>query len=460
MTPIFRLHDSPDGSSAVTLLRSVAPIQWFSGAAEVIVACLFVTCTFVTVAQPVFDNGACQLMLPLFAVAALVLEALCIVRDVRGVPSPREWSRSLTIVTCSFVALLVWAAVSIPFHEHLIYDDSMGVTRDLPLYALVMPLAEATVTLLVAIFACRMIAVGNLEGALWRLSMLMAIANPIDLVREYVEGNTTGWRVATRLGGAAICHVLLILALAVAVDAVIRHRHRILSSVAAVSHLACLAASGSRAGTISLALFVIGLVFFGRSYRTRSRKQRTVIAMLGLLAAGVAIWLVSTVRSGSLVDPARARTWALAGRVVVDSPSHFLVGTGYGTIWPWFAVESTFMPESSHGMRRTLYGYSLPHAHSLIVQVVGELGVIGLALILVCLGTVIAVCVKGIRGGYPLLSLGVLATMPAFLMDTYLIKNFPVALFWWIFTLALCRLVTTGDVDVEGDSGYREEKYA
>ncbi|MBF6949183.1 hypothetical protein HN261_20900, partial [Acinetobacter baumannii] len=145
-------------------MRSVAPIQWFSGAAEVIVACLFVTCTFVTVAQPVFDNGACQLMLPLFAVAALVLEALCIVRDVRGVPSPREWSRSLTIVTCSFVALLVWAAVSIPFHEHLIYDDSMGVTRDLPLYALVMPLAEATVTLLVAIFACRMIAVGNLEG--------------------------------------------------------------------------------------------------------------------------------------------------------------------------------------------------------------------------------------------------------------------------------------------------------
>ena len=63
-------------------------------------------------------------------------------------------------------------------------------------------------------------------------------------------------------------------------------------------------------------------------------------------------------------------------------------------------------------------------------------------------------------GGYPLLSLGVLATMPAFLMDTYLIKNFPVALFWWIFTLALCRLVTTGDADVEGDSGYREEKYA
>ena len=118
------------------------------------------------------------------------------------------------------------------------------------------------------------------------------------------------------------------------------------------------------------------------------------------------------------------------------------------------------MPESSQGMRRTLYGYSLPHAHSLIVQVVGELGVIGLALILVCLGTVIAVCVKGIRGGYPLLSLGVLATMPAFLMDTYLIKNFPVALFWWIFTLALCRLVTTGDADVEGGSGYREEKYA
>jgi predicted dehydrogenase len=39
-------------------LRSVAPIQWFSGAAEVIVACLFVTCTFVTVAQPHPTCGA------------------------------------------------------------------------------------------------------------------------------------------------------------------------------------------------------------------------------------------------------------------------------------------------------------------------------------------------------------------------------------------------------------------
>ena len=458
MISIFRLHDSPDGSSAVTVLRSVAPTQWFSAAAEVVVACLFITCTFITVAQPIFDNGACQLMLPLFAVAALVLEVLCIVRDVRRVPALREWSRSLTIVTCSFVALLAWAATSIPFHEHLIYDDSMGVTRDLPLYALVMPLAEATVTLLAAILACRMIAVGNLEGALWRLSMLMAIVNPIDLVREYAEGNTTGWRVATRLGGAAICHVLLILALAVAVDAVIRHRHMIISSVAAISHLACLAASGSRAGIISLALFVVGLVLFGCPHRTRSRKQWTIIATSGIMASGIAVWLMSTVRTGSLVDPARARTWALAGRVVVDSPSHFLVGTGYGTIWPWFAVESTFMPESSHGMRRTLYGYSLPHAHSLIVQVVGELGVIGLALVLVCLGTVIVVCVKGIRGGYPVLSLGVLATMPAFLMDTYLIKNFPVALFWWIFTLALCRLVTTGGEVGEADSDCCEEK--
>lgn len=458
MTSIFRFHDSPDGSPAVTSWRSVAPAQWFSGAAEAVVACLFITCTFITVAQPVFDNGACQLMLPLFAVAALVLELLCILRDLRGVPAPREWSRSLTLVTCSFLALLAWAAASLPFHDHVIYDDSMGIIRDLPLYALVMPLAEATVTLLVAIFACRLIAVGNLGSALWRLSMLMAIANPIDLVREYVEGNTTGWRVATRLGGAAIGHVLLILALAVVVDAAIRNRHRIVSSMAAVSHLACLAASGSRAGIISLALFIVGLVLFGRSHRTR--KQCAIIATSAIVASGVAIWLVSTVRTGSLVDPARARTWALAGHVVLDSPSHFLVGTGYGTIWPWFAAESTFMPESSHGMRLTLYGYSLPHAHNLVVQVVGELGVIGLALLLVCLGTVIAICVRGIHGGYPVLSLGVLATMPAFLMDTYLIKNFPVALFWWIFTLALCRLVTTGRAVIGGDSGHHEDKRA
>ena len=32
-------------------------------------------------------------------------------------------------------------------------------------------------------------------------------------------------------------------------------------------------------------------------------------------------------------------------------------------------------------------------------------------------------------------------------MDTYLIKNFPIALFWWFFTLVICRLVTTTGKD-------------
>ncbi|ERS23382.1 MAG: hypothetical protein E7L02_04295 [Cutibacterium avidum] len=446
MAGIFGLHEFPAGLRAVAS-RSVDPAQWFSGAAEVVVACLFLTCTYVTVAQPLFDNGACPLMLPLFAVAAVVLEVLCIVRDARGIPTPREWSRPLTLITCSFLALLAWAGASIPFHDHLVYDNSMGITRPLPLYALVTPLAEATVTLLVAVFACRLIAVENLEGALWRLSMLMAVVNPIGLVSEYLGGQTTGWRVATKLGGAAICHVVLILGLAVAVDAVIRNRHRIVSSVAVVSHLGCLAASGSRAGIICLAFFIVGLVFFGTSRRGRSRKQWSVLAASGIAVAGVAIWLVSMVREGSLMDPARARTWALAGRVVLESPGHFLVGTGYGTIWPWFILESSLMPKSSHGMQQTLYGYSLPHAHNLVAQVLGELGAIGLALLLVSLGTVIAVCIKGIRGHFPVLCLGVLATIPAFLMDTYLIKNFPIALFWWFFTLVICRLVTTTGKD-------------
>ena len=411
MAGIFGHHEFPHGLRAVAS-RSVDPAQWFSGAAEVVVACLFLTCTYVTVDQPLFDNDACPLMLPLFAVAAVALEVLCIVRDARGIPTPREWTRHLTIVVCSFLALLAWAAASIPFHDHVVYDYSMGVIRGLPLYALVVPLAEATMTILVAVFACRLIVVDNLEGALWRLSVLMAIAN-----------------------------------VAVAVDAITCNRHRITSSVAVVSHLGCLAASGSRAGIICLALFILGLVLLGRSHRRRSREQWTILAALGIVVAGVAIWSVSTVRTGSLVDPARARTWALAGHVVLESPGRFLMGTGYGTIWPWFVLESTFMPGSSHGMRQTLYGYSLPHAHSLVAQVLGELGAIGLILLLVSLGTVIAVCIKGIRGHFPVLCLGVLATIPAFLMDTYLIKNFPIALFWWFFTLVVCRLVTTTGKD-------------
>ena len=138
MAGIFGHHEFPHGLRAVAS-RSVDPAQWFSGAAEVVVACLFLTCTYVTVDQPLFDNGACPLVLPLFAVAAVALEVLCIVRDARGIPTPREWTRPLTIVVCSFLALLAWAAASIPFHDHVVYDFSMGVIRGLPLYALVVP---------------------------------------------------------------------------------------------------------------------------------------------------------------------------------------------------------------------------------------------------------------------------------------------------------------------------------
>lgn len=84
---------------------------------------------------------------------------------------------------------------------------------------------------------------------------------------------------------------------------------------------------------------------------------------------------------------------------------------------------------------------------------------IGLVLILVCLGIVIVVCVKGICGGYLFLFLGVFVIMLVFFMDIYFIKNFLVVLFWWIFILVFCWLVIIGDVDVEGGLGYCEEKY-
>ena len=32
-----------------------------------------------------------------------------------------------------------------------------------------------------------------------------------------------------------------------------------------------------------------------------------------------------------------------------------------------------------------------------------------------------------------------LATLPGLVMDTYLVKNFPVSLLWWLWALAVCR---------------------
>jgi len=65
---------------------------------------------------------------------------------------------------------------------------------------------------------------------------------------------------------------------------------------------------------------------------------------------------------------------------------------------------------------------------------------VGLAALLVVFGVVIVVAVRAVRGPNRVLAMTILASLPGLLVDTYLIKNFPVSLLWWVAVFMLLVL--------------------
>ena len=79
-----------------------------------------------------------------------------------------------------------------------------------------------------------------------------------------------------------------------------------------------------------------------------------------------------------------------------------------GRIPQWRAAIDAFESEPLHGtgagtyeltwQRTRPYGYDVRDAHSLYAEVLGELGVVGLALVLLALGALLAACLRRVRG--------------------------------------------------------------
>ncbi|MCQ8208784.1 hypothetical protein NPS74_13940, partial [Cutibacterium acnes subsp. acnes] len=83
----------------------------------------------------------------------------------------------------------------------------------------------------------------------------------------------------------------------------------------------------------------------------------------------------------------------------------------------------------------TQWGPTLSSAHSTVLAVLVELGLLGFVLLLpVLLGPVVELVRRLFDGtGSPaevVLRWAVVATLPAFLVDTYLVKNFGVSMWW------------------------------
>lgn len=381
----------------------------------------------------------------LLALVLPVLGFATLLQRSSATPPPPP-SRALIVAGGSFLFLLGWAAWTIPASDPRVsvaWGDPDTVVR-VPMLFLFGPLLTAAMTFQVAILAVRLVPPGRLLRAAWWLAQACAVVTPLAVLWEALNNDLYG-RLATRVGGAAVLHVALLLGLAVCLGAALEGYRPVVSTLGAVAHLAYLLATGARGGLITLAVFmalvtvttVIGIV--------RSRPRLLPLFAAGTVTAFLALTAISmkllATRGFDPTGGGRTETWAYGLDQTFASFARIVLGMGYGVLWPWYGFEANVVPQGgAHYDKQMPGGLTLSHAHNLYVAVLAELGLMGtIALLGVVVVTVWSLFAA--RGPFErVLAAALVATLVGFAFDTVLMKNFPVSLIWWLALATLLQL--------------------
>lgn len=157
-----------------------------------------------------------------------------------------------------------------------------------------------------------------------------------------------------------------------------------------------LAGSGTGFVTVLVMFLVVGAIGIWPSLRTRPRRHLVVGAagIVGILSLGVT--LVVVVLGKDLVSfSGRAPLWRAAWESTIERAPWF--GSGWGAVWthPWSMVPPNEVAQDIAD--RT--GYPLSHGHNFFVDVLPELGLVGVALAVVMVVYAIREVVRsGVRG--------------------------------------------------------------
>lgn len=374
------------------------------------------------------------MMLPVMVacLAALVVGAVR-----HGVePLPR-----LAVTTTGAFALLVgYAFVSALVAEQRIGGGGVEVTTLSKVWT-VPVLVLALGTCLLALLAVGLVRGKDLPYVLWWFAVAGAVATPLGWLLNH---EAPGGRLATRVGGAAVLHVALIIGLAIALAAWrSRHRPR-LSLTVAVAYVAYLILSQSRAGIISLVVFVLLLAgsHLTRGNRAREIPRRAWTAVgLAVAALGAGAAFVFGQRSYDPFGGGRLQAWQEGLSAAASSVWSVLFGTGYGTLWPWHAFEQGGFQPDVGSVKTMPHGQTLAHAHNVYVSVAAELGLVGLLLLAPVVVAVMWSFRRATTRQAKWVAAALVASLVGFCFDTYLIKNFPVSLIWWCALFAVIRQV-------------------
>lgn len=312
-----------------------------------------------------------------------------------------------------------------------------------PLLYRIVPLVTAWVTMAAAGLAVGLIPARSRLERMWWLAALM-LGSSLALWPRAIEVHNSP-RLATGMGGSSTVHLVFLLCAGLFLGAFWqRHRPRASLALAGVSVL-CLLMTGSRAGFLALAAFVVlVLVWIGAKLN-----PRLVLAVLiaGVVGLGLVL-LTPASRLLNFSDPWRVINARTALRLWTADPLHLLLGVGSGRVWPWYAFDARFYWLPWGGRLRTSAGDLLTNPHSVPLGVGVELGLVGLLLLA---GIIVLLFVavgdawrtrgpasgeNGRAGAREGVLLALVASLVTFVFDYYLLKNFAVSFWWWCAVFA------------------------
>jgi hypothetical protein len=233
------------------------------------------------------------------------------------------------------------------------------------------------------------------------------------------------------LGVSSVLHVPMVLVLAVHLSNIATKTNRLTSIIGAFVTITTILLTNSRAGLLSM-----GLLFLFFLTQRISIKKITIASVLICTCLFIIMNISTTDRYQSFDDPFREENMRTALSILTSSAKNFMFGSGYGSVWPYDFENYT----SSFDVMRMIYtpfGGLLHHAHSVFLEILVELGLIGLLIFILILLIVVHECFKSkkynnLQRMYILF--GVLCVVfPAFFVDLYLFRNWEISLIWWFY---------------------------
>lgn len=290
----------------------------------------------------------------------------------------------------------------------------------------------------------------SVEGLLTRLAFAMAGISLVYLSESLFEFGLRSkegsiiydfgmQRVRGPLYGAATGHFLLLPSLGLVLNRLLqREKHRkALSLAALLALLLTLIGLGSRAALLCFAVFVVLVLIMLKDARKKVIAM-VIVSALSVCAATTIFTRATSDRLIDLSDDSRSDTYLAAWEIVKASGSWSLLGSGYGSIWPWYRADVEDGGVEVNGLKGTWtpYGWILYHPHSLPLLLGVELGLVGLVFFVMIWQVLVRLVLQG-RGSRSadLFVCGVAASGFAMFFDLPLFKSWPVATLWWIFVL-------------------------